>query len=184
MFDKDFSYNIFIPSLKEYVTFKPLLVSQFKDLINESYRLSFLNIGFNLTLNKIINNNIEPSIILTEFDKAIIALHIRKNDMLLETNIPSNIEIPNIKIPTLEEENIYLNYTITLLESNATADELLLAEIAKYVEGEFEFKDKVKQVAALPIEELANIVKNIDSVKAKITKLYGQIPYSVSMFIE
>ena len=61
---------------------------------------------------------------------------------------------------------------------------MLIAEITKYVDGELEFKDKVKQVAALPIEELANIVKNIDSIKANISKLYGQIPYSISMFIE
>ena len=184
MFDKDFSYNVFVPSLKRHLSFKPLLVSQFKDLINESYRLSFLNIGFNLVLNKIIKENIELDIPLTEFDKAVIALYIRKNDTLLETSIPSDVKMPSVKVPTLEEENNYLNYTNELLENNATADELLIAEITKYVDGEIMFKDRVPQVTALPIEELANIVKNIDSIKADISKLYDQIPYNISMFIE
>jgi hypothetical protein len=184
MFDKDFSYNVFVPSLKEYVTFKPLLVNQFKDLINESYKLPFLNIGFNLSLNKIIKDNIVTDTVLTEFDKAVIALYIRKNDTLLETNIPPNIKIPSIKAPTLERENSYLNYAKSLLENNATTDELLVAEITKYIDSKIEFKDSIKQVAALPIEELANIVKNIDIIKADISKLYEQIPYNISMFIE
>ena len=92
--------------------------------------------------------------------------------------------MPSVKVPTLEEENNYLNYTNELLENNATADELLIAEITKYVDGEIIFKDRVAQVTALPIEELANIVKNIDSIKADISKLYDQIPYNISMFIE
>ena len=184
----EFTYDVYIPSLGTYIKVKPLLVEQFKTLVEKSYSIPFLNIGFNLELNKILKHNVDVYDKLNEFDKAIIALHIRQNDLDLETNIPTNLETPKdlliqdiiCKVPTLTQEDEYLQYIITLLKKGKLpTDSLLIAEISKYIFKDVPFVDKVKLVSLLSIDTVAGIVKYIDSIKNTLN-----LPYSVSLFLE
>ena len=73
----DFKYKIYIPSLKRETDILPLLVEQYKEIIKCAYEIPFLNIGFHLALNKMLETNL-VDISLTEFDKFVIILFIRK----------------------------------------------------------------------------------------------------------
>jgi len=193
----EFTYNVYIPSQNKEVQFKPLLVKQFTDLLNCSYNIPFLNISFNLKLNEIIKHNIVTEDSITEFDKFVIALYIRQNDLSFDTTInstehPKDTTIQTIpcSVPTIEKEDEYLNYITSLLkQNNFNKDTLLIAEIAKYINWDISFEEKVKQTFSLSIDILAKIIKYIDSVKNTVAGIYKQpnsitLPYNVSLFIE
>jgi len=184
----EFTYDVYIPSLGTSIKVKPVLVEQFKTLVERSYSIPFLNIGFNLELNNILKQNIDVYDKINEIDKAIIALHIRQNDLDLKTNIPTNLKVPKdlliqdiiCKVPTLVQEDEYLQYVINLLQKgNPPTDSLLLAEISKYIFKDIPFTNKISLVSSLPIDTLASIVKYIDSIKNTLN-----LPYSVSLFLE
>jgi hypothetical protein len=184
----EFTYDVYIPSLGTSIKVKPVLVEQFKTLVEKSYSIPFLNIGFNLELNNILKQNVDVYDKINEIDKAIIALHIRQNDLDLKTNIPTNLKVPKdlliqdiiCKVPTLVQEDEHLQYVITLLQiGNPPTDSLLLAEISKYIFKDIPFTDKISLVSSLPIDTLASIVKYIDSIKNTLN-----LPYSVSLFLE
>jgi len=184
----DFKYKIYIPSLKRETDILPLLVEQYKEIIKCAYEIPFLNIGFHLALNKMLETNL-VDISLTEFDKFVITLFIRKNDLQLNTTITGNIEHPdNITIdnniygiPTLVQENEYLNHILSL--ESSTNDDLLFAEVAKYLKLNLSFTDKINFIKNLSLETLAQIIRYIDSFKNKI-KSTTILPYNISMFVE
>jgi hypothetical protein len=109
------AYNIFLPSLKQSVKFKPLTIEQFKNIVDRSTKVPYLNVGFHQELINIIKNNLvteqQDNIcnFITELDRAIIAINIRINDVSTTYNnvdlTSKKTEYNNIVYP----ENIILN---------------------------------------------------------------------------
>lgn len=186
---EEYTYNVKIPSTNIIVEVQPLLVSQYNKLVEESYKTPFLNIGFNFQLNNILKTNINT--LLTEFDKAVICLFIRKNDLQLNTNIknyshpePLHVEDIIVNIPTLEEENAYLNFINKLVKLDTyNRDKLLIAEISKYVYSDLNYDDRLDRVSKLSITTLAKIVNHIDYFKDLIKNTISR-PLDISLFLE
>lgn len=107
------AYDIFIPSLKYAIKFKPLIIEQFRDFIDKVANTPYFNIGFQQELTNIIRSNIVTENIIidnfTEVDKLAIALSVRINDISPTYN---NVDITHIK--TSIEQLLHLeNYSVT-----------------------------------------------------------------------
>jgi hypothetical protein len=156
------AYEVFVPSKNKTVSIKPLITQQLKNLIENTDRYQYFNIGFHNTLTSIIINNIVDNVYtandLTELDKAFIAYNIRVSDISnifndeeiknineVPVEIPNPLEINtydfviNCNIPSLTQEE-ECNQAITkLIEDNANIDtktvvsQVFIYEVAKYI---------------------------------------------------
>jgi hypothetical protein len=107
------AYNIFVPSLKSTIRFKPLIIEQFRDFIDKVANTPYFNIGFQQELTNIIRSNTLTENIsidsFTEIDKLAIALSIRVNDI---SSTYSDIDITSIKT-SIEQLSHLENYSVT-----------------------------------------------------------------------
>jgi hypothetical protein len=160
------AYDVFIPSLNTYAKLKPLIIEQIRNIIESVTTETYFEIGFQAALINIIADNLITENInvnmLTEYDKLIIALYIRINDI---SPIYNNIDISNkkttiteyphpasttienegiqltCKVPTLAIERNYTQYILAKVKDKtddstalkAVINVLLLAEITKYI---------------------------------------------------
>lgn len=185
----------YIPSLGTTAPFKELTIGQYKNIIQMNNKKPFLNIGFNVALLETIQHNNIDKINLTAFDKYIIAYQIRcslfeKQITLLNIEHPKSKTIQNIICcsPNLDEDIQYYEY-INLFNKEQ-ADDLLLAEIAKYttINGYSTLEEKINFLKRQSVETLAECVSYIDSIKNNIKQYYiknnGQlIEYGVKLLL-
>lgn len=102
--NKEFECDIFIPSLKKDVRFKPMNASHLKSIIKTSVEGVFANNIFNQILYSIIRDIIDPSVQLSEvttIDKIYILLQLRKANV---KNVVSLEFTTGEKTKVLEED--------------------------------------------------------------------------------
>ena len=187
------NYNIFIPSLQKKFLFKSLSIKQYKKILFSNNSNDFLNINFNLFFIEAIKENCLDNISLTDFDKHIIAYQLYsysfekeiKKEIIIEhptVNIVHSDELYHLecRVPSVDQEIEYSQYA--LKKNKNDAEELLLAEITKYVcllkinetniDLNVDIEKKIKIIKNLPVHILAQCINYIDSVKGKIKDFY------------
>jgi hypothetical protein len=79
------TYDVYVPSIKSYFKFKPVIIEQYRNFINSVANNPYFNIGFQQELTTLIKANIVDTDVnvslFTEIDKLAIALAIRINDI-------------------------------------------------------------------------------------------------------
>lgn len=203
MFDeliKNSNYNVFIPSLQNYVKFKPLNILQYKKIIASSYN-NVLNLGFKLSLFEILENNkLDSNFIPTEFDLYVYGLYVRYYDVSeyykqqeISLKQPLNYTAANnfkIKfcIPTIQQFFDYTKYVNGLISK--TKNDLLISELAKYADFEqLIFSEKIEHLKTFSIEDLNNHLKNIDIYKQSINNILQvndsiHLPFNSALILE
>ena len=98
------TYDIFIPSLKSVIKFKPVIIEQYRNFINSVANNPYFNIGFQQELTNLIMSNIISADVnvlqFNEIDKLAIAIAIRINDISSTLN--------DVDITFLNEKIIHL----------------------------------------------------------------------------
>ena len=185
----------YVPSFKNTAPFKELTIGQYKSILIKNNNKPFLNIGFNLALLETIDQNNIDKITLTSFDKYIIAYQLRCS--IFDKQIPyRDIEHPKSKTvqnivccaPNFKDDIQYYEY-INLYNKNQT-DELLLAEIAKYINivDYTTLEEKINFLKEQDVKILAECISYIDNIKNTIKQYYiknnGQlIEYGVKLLL-
>ena len=106
--NKEFECDIFLPSLKKEVRFKPMNASHLKAIIKTSVEGVFSNNIFNQTLYAIIRDIIDPSVQLSEIttiDKIYILFQLRNKNV--KNTI--SIEVKNGEVSKVIEEDLNKN---------------------------------------------------------------------------
>jgi hypothetical protein len=125
------TYDVYIPSIKSYIKFKPVIIEQYRNFINSVANNPYFNIGFQQELTTLIKTNIvDPDINIssfTEIDKLAIALAVRINDISSTYNdidltfLKEKIEqliIPEQTTITKDSVTIICNIPTLFIEDN------------------------------------------------------------------
>lgn len=185
----------FVPSLQQEVLFEKTTIGQFKDILNETQKYSFLNIGFNLSLIECLQQNCTQTYPLTNFDKEILLLQIYYKEVI-EKNIPNKTvshpissvfknELYEIvlNVPSLIQEKQYCLRVLHDLNKN-NKDDLLLGELTKYITSiqinntdinwNINFLDRIKILKNIPPSILAECITYIDNIKQQVKEYYSK----------
>jgi hypothetical protein len=144
------AYEVYVPSIKSNLKFKPLIIAQFSDFVDTVAKNSYFDLGFQQELTNTIRKNIITDNFdvntLTELDKLCIALKIRINDIsstyndkdisskideIKALNHPDLLEIEEggikvvCKVPNLLTEENYISYSCNTLDQEVTDVEAL-----------------------------------------------------------
>jgi hypothetical protein len=197
---KNSSYDVFIPSLQDYIKFKPLNILQYKKIIANSYNNNLLSLGFKSTLFEILEDNKSTSnFVPTEFDLYTYGLYVRYYDISnyykgyeIVLKKPTNYTTADnsaIKfyIPSIQEFFEYVEY-INNLESK-TENSLLIGELAKYADfKQHTFLEKIQKIKTFSINDINNHLKNIDTYKQAIKDLLRvdsiYLPFNSALILE
>lgn len=204
MFDELFkksNYKVFIPSVQDYIEFKPLSVLQYKKIIASSYNNNFLHLGFKTSLFEVLENNkLSTDFIPTELDLYVYGLYVRYfdisqyyKDQKISLKEPANFLLEDnnkikFRIPTVDEFYSYVEYINSLKDK--TENNLLIAELAKYAHFKHtSFNEKIDFILNSSIEDLNDLLKSIDKFKASINKILQitdtiRLPFTSALILE
>jgi hypothetical protein len=164
------AYDVFLPSLKQNIKFKPLTIEQFKCVVDSATKVPYLNVGFQQELNNIIKNNIisdDQNIFdsITEIDKLVIAINIRINDVS-QTYRDKNIlfkkdDILNLLLPdkiTLKNESILIECSVPKITVEEKYNNYVTTKFNETISEESAIKDIFNLML---IAEAAKYIDNI-----------------------
>lgn len=191
--------NIFVPSIKKEIEFKPLTLKQQKDIIDsvtdgESIEiLNFFNACYKIICENICNENIDSINII---DRPNILLNLRYaidkkyEDINFEKLIESNkkIKIPElqttvetddfvftIKSPTIEKDTLINTFiTKTFVNEKNILGNLYIGELMKFIDTiKFKVSEKIVDFKDVSNKNKMTILQNIDSKNFK--QIYSYI---------
>jgi hypothetical protein len=163
------AYNIFLPSFKQNIKFKPLTIEQFKTIVDRSAKVPYLNVGFHQELINIIKSNIiteqQDNIcnFITELDRAIIAINIRINDVSVTYNnidlTSKKTEYNNIQFPdsmTLNSNQIIIECGVPSIISEEKYNDYVTKKFNETMTEESAVKDVLNLMLVAEIAKYIN----------------------------
>jgi hypothetical protein len=190
------AYDVYVPSLSTTVKFKPLIIEQIRNILENVTTETYFEIGFQNALITIISSNVITDNVdvskFTEYDKLSIALFVRINDIsplysnhdisnkkteIVELQHPSSITITNDSIilvcdvPTLTLERNYNSYVLEKINNKTDNPAALKAVINVLLLAEL-----AKYISSITINDI--VTTQID-VFADWVKIVEVLPVSI-----
>jgi hypothetical protein len=163
-------YDVYVPSLKKTVKFKPIIIEQYRNFIDSVANNPYFNVGFQQELTNLIKTNITSSDVnvdqLTEIDKLAITLSIRINDISSTHNNEDitfiNQKITQLNIPDqqiITKDNIIVTCNVPTLYIENNFNQYAIKNLDEEVKDVNALKDIIDLMF---ISEIAKCITSID----------------------